>query len=274
MPATTPRGAPYPLGTDNNDGPGAFFALATWTQDRPGIQTLTTAQRDVLTGGNLWVGRVIFNTTTNVMEFWSGSSWAPVGTAGGSGLPVLTTAARNALSGGSLYRGLTIFNSDTGAVEVYYGATTSWRPPWNTPWGEVPSGYVEASTNGTANAVVTGSETDLAGLTVTVSPIANRKLRITGAAWFGSITIAGNVSARLFEAGSAVDDNPMLTLGVGGVVGARFVYHSVAPGGSVIYKLRAGIVGGGGTATRIGQVWERSFVLVEDIGPSGNAPAS
>lgn len=75
MPASTPRGAPYPVATDNNDVPGDIQRLAEWVDLRPGISTLTTVQRDALAGVELWTGRVIFNTTTGLLERWNGAAW-------------------------------------------------------------------------------------------------------------------------------------------------------------------------------------------------------
>jgi hypothetical protein len=66
--ATTPKGAPYPAATDANDVPADLQALATWVDARPGVSPLTTAQRDALTGADLWDGRVIFNLTAVQLE--------------------------------------------------------------------------------------------------------------------------------------------------------------------------------------------------------------
>lgn len=73
--ATTPRGAPYPDTTDQPHGPDQIRLLAEWVDARPGVSPLTTAQRDALTGADLWTGRVIFNLTTVRAEKWNGTSW-------------------------------------------------------------------------------------------------------------------------------------------------------------------------------------------------------
>lgn len=43
-------------------------AIADWLDDHPGIATLTTAERNVLVGVDVWPGRVIFNSTTQQLE--------------------------------------------------------------------------------------------------------------------------------------------------------------------------------------------------------------
>lgn len=62
------KGVPVPEPSDQNDPPAYVGALADWVNDRPGIQSMTTTQRDALTGANLWAGRTIFNTTTQRLE--------------------------------------------------------------------------------------------------------------------------------------------------------------------------------------------------------------
>lgn len=73
---TTPKGAPYPDGSGLvTDGNEAMQALAEWVDGRPGIATLTTAERNALAGAQLWTGRVIYNTTASRHEQWDGSAW-------------------------------------------------------------------------------------------------------------------------------------------------------------------------------------------------------
>lgn len=74
---TTARGAPYPEASDANDYPGRMHDLATWANDRPGIATLTTTQRNALSGAELWAGRHIWNSTTGRLEFYNGTLWLP-----------------------------------------------------------------------------------------------------------------------------------------------------------------------------------------------------
>lgn len=69
MPSTTAKGAPFPLGTDTADTLDTTIeSLAKWVDARPGVSSLTTAQRDALAGTDLWDGRVIWNSTVGRLE--------------------------------------------------------------------------------------------------------------------------------------------------------------------------------------------------------------
>lgn len=69
--ATTTRGVPFPATSDNNATVTWLSSMATWVNDAPGIATLTTTQRDALSGGALWTGRVIYNTTLKQFEYYA-----------------------------------------------------------------------------------------------------------------------------------------------------------------------------------------------------------
>ncbi|NGZ99386.1 hypothetical protein G5V59_00155 [Nocardioides sp. W3-2-3] len=66
--STTAKGAPFPETTDTNDAPARIQALAQWVDARPGVATFTTDERNVLVGTDIWPGRVIFNSTTGLLE--------------------------------------------------------------------------------------------------------------------------------------------------------------------------------------------------------------
>jgi hypothetical protein len=68
--------------------------------------------------------------------------------------------------------GQTIYEKDTGNVLVYYGATTGWKPPWNSTWG----------TLGLANIIDPVSQigstswTSISGLSFPAVPLLNGRL--------------------------------------------------------------------------------------------------
>lgn len=81
MPGTTGKGAPYSLGTDAASTiDNTMQALAEWVDGRPGVASLSTAQRDALAGAELWEWRVIANTTLGQLERYSvgASKWLPI----------------------------------------------------------------------------------------------------------------------------------------------------------------------------------------------------
>ncbi len=74
MGTSTDKGYPYPESTDDDKPRIDIEALALFVSGRPGIQAVTTAQRNELT--ELWAGQVIFNLTTGELQL------NPTGTAG------------------------------------------------------------------------------------------------------------------------------------------------------------------------------------------------
>lgn len=75
---TSPRLAlPYPAGTANNDVPADFAALAA-RLDTVITGAFTTAARDALVGAEVWLGRVIFNSTTNSLNLYTATGWIDV----------------------------------------------------------------------------------------------------------------------------------------------------------------------------------------------------
>lgn len=77
MGATT-KGYPYPDGGDANDVPGDMAALCAVIDSNPGVASMSTATRDGLSGGDLWAGRTIYNTTTSTMQRYTGAAWVTV----------------------------------------------------------------------------------------------------------------------------------------------------------------------------------------------------
>lgn len=109
---TTSRGAPYPDTTDGNNAPADLEALADWVNDRPGIATVTTTQRNALSGVDLWAGRHVWNTTTGRVEYYTGSTWLPTPMPG-------RILGETTISGGGVKTGVSFDDvSATGATFV------------------------------------------------------------------------------------------------------------------------------------------------------------
>lgn len=75
---TTPKGAPYPAPTAPNNVPADLQALATWSDERPGIAPMSAASRAALAGAQRWEGRVVFETDTDRLVIWDGTTWRMV----------------------------------------------------------------------------------------------------------------------------------------------------------------------------------------------------
>lgn len=75
MPETTPLGYPYPEDTDQVDVAGDIQALAEAVDTAPGVVVLNQFQIDSLPPGAIREGRVVFNTTTNALQTFTGDEW-------------------------------------------------------------------------------------------------------------------------------------------------------------------------------------------------------
>jgi len=60
-----------------NFPPEILAKLAQSLELRNSVLPMTQATRDNLTGDDLWVGRAIFNLTTNVLQIWIGTGDEP-----------------------------------------------------------------------------------------------------------------------------------------------------------------------------------------------------
>lgn len=80
--ATTAKGIPYPLGSDDNDAALWFQAMADWLDDVLGAKT--TAQITALSGAARWTGRTVFDSDKGQLMVWDGAFWVIAGGAVGS----------------------------------------------------------------------------------------------------------------------------------------------------------------------------------------------
>jgi hypothetical protein len=172
---------------------------------------------------------------------------------------VCTSATRPA----SPLEGQQIYETDTDRMLTYTTATTTWRQPWNLPWGYI--------TKTTSNASTTGITTEVDVLTVTWTAVANRRYKISLLMHlFQRTTIATPMVA--------ITDNSLTHLQEWqqyAGVDERFTINSfveVSPAsGSVTYRGR--VATSASTIDLNGQTTTRlHYMLVEDMGPAG-APA-
>lgn len=151
--------------------------------------------------------------------------------------------------------------SNDSAEGPYWYNSTSWRLPWNMPWG-----FVGQTTSNAVTAGI-GAVQDL--VTVTFTAIANRRYRLN--AYCAAVTTVAVTNFNLF-----ITDNTPTTLqqcnlsntsaaNAANITG--FCQINVSPGaGSVTYRAR--ISATGGTLTLLGGQMTH-YLLVEDIGPNG-----
>lgn len=127
---TLSRGAQHPEASDGNNAPLWLQRLAQWVNDRPGVATLTTTQRNALTGVDLWAGRVIFNTTLKRLEIYTGSAWT-------GSIPTPGRILANAYLATTPSASVFANSSDDEKVDVPGSALTFTAPASGEVWLEV-----------------------------------------------------------------------------------------------------------------------------------------
>lgn len=161
------------------------------------------------------------------------------------------------------------FKSTTGELFEYQSATTGWTPPWNTAWGEIASATVTASTD-------TGTAIDVAGLTVTVTSVANRKLRyrILGHQ-YNSVAAGAEQDFLLVDGGGVAQiGGTIATVNVATTIAEFFSGFFIENTGGLsaaVRKVRLVAISGG-DAFFFADGTRRGYLTCEDCGPSA-APA-
>lgn len=117
----------------------------------------------------------------------------------------------------------------------------------------------------TANQTGISAETDLTGLTVTITVPVGRRLRITGQARVDAVTTGGHVIGRIKE--GATELTRWLNEDIGAAQAATSNdYAIITPtAGTHTYKLTLEKFNGGNTVTVVAGSTQPAFILVEDI---------
>jgi hypothetical protein len=162
--------------------------------------------------------------------------------------------------------GMATYDTTNNNFEIYTTSATGWRAPWNLPWGRIS--HATSATAMGAGSIGT-TDTDITGITVTVTTVANRYYKITGTCTFDGASNNCDVFLKILQ-GASVQDSTMGYLST--TTPSRLglpITTIVSPGsGSFTFKLQASTsagtirgIGGGATAT--------AKIIVEDIGPNG-----
>lgn len=162
--------------------------------------------------------------------------------------------------------GMTIYETDTDKLLAYTTSTTGWVPPWNMPWGTLA-----AISTTTATTSIGTSLTLLGGLTSTLTPTANRRLKISWLANMSTADTAARAKAVALTDGSgtqlqswyvSTDANLSYT--------GQGVHYMNSTGSSMTWQVRANI--SANTCATNFTSTSPGILVVEDIGPNG-APA-
>jgi len=178
--------------------------------------------------------------------------------------PFATTAARDsAITAPVVGMATYISSNDANEGLLTRSSAGQWRLPWNMPWGRVGSALVGATmTSGTS-----GSMSDLSGLSVTFTAIANRYYKVSmmisnlnsSVAQTINIIFANGSSAQLANCANAY-------LAAGTSTGVSGFMLATPSAGS--FTIKAMAAASSATAATTGSSWT-NWLIVEDIGPAG-----
>lgn len=168
---------------------------------------------------------------------------------------------------GSPSQGDMIYETDTGKTLVYQGATDTWTPPWNTPWG-----WIAEATSTSLSTGAISTATDLLSLTFTA--IANRRYKYTFSGICKTSQSTGQPIVQIMDGSNVVHGSPdEIVTPDPTLAGSTFLgvsYETGIAAGSTTRKMRFTAIGVGGTATFTASADIPFRITVEDVGPNGN----
>lgn len=165
--------------------------------------------------------------------------------------------------------GTVIYETDTDRLLIYTTATTTWRQPWNMPWGYIASAKVTANQTGIT------AVADLTSLTATFTALSTRRYKYSAHLNVTSNTANDYFQAQIADAASSQLFQTLQNTHVtaNNDLGYDFSWFETGVSGSITRKLRLGRAGASaGTLAISASSTQECTFLVEDIGPSG-APA-
>lgn len=177
-----------------------------------------------------------------------------------------TLHARSSSAPSSPSRGDTWLDTDTMELFVYYGSTTGWQLPWNRPWGVVA--YAEKTSSTTS--IGTGGTSLLT--TGSFTAVANRRYRLKGHARISapSTEITAFTNIELSDGSAGYETSSEVLYGGGTCMADPERIMSLSAGST---NLRLFMATSTGTVTNSASTVQRTFLMVEDIGPLSTAPS-
>ena len=162
--------------------------------------------------------------------------------------------------------GMVIYETDTDKMLAYTTATTGWVAPWNMPWGTLAAISTTTATTGIGNSL-----TLLNSLTSTLTPTANRRLKVSWLANMATADTAARAKAVTLTDGSGTQLNTWyMTNDANLNYTGQGVHYMTSTGSSMTWQVRA-IISANTCATNFSSL-NPGILIIEDIGPNG-APA-
>lgn len=149
----------------------------------------------------------------------------------------------------------------TEGPEFYNG--TSWRKPWNMPWGRLANA---TNITGTPQTGIT-TVADLTSCSITFTRVANRLYRTNFVTTMQQVTTGSTPNIILTDGSNTTLHAPGFTTAAAAFATVCAFYEHSGSAGSVTHKLRAATAAG--TLSILHAVNNPSIISIDDIGPAG-----
>lgn len=203
--------------------------------------------------------------TTVVAGTTATASWANANVRDQVVSPFASSAARASAITAPVSGMVSTLTAADATSGIYHYNGTSWRQPWNMPWGIMGTATVTAASSGT-----TGAAVDWSGLAVTWTAVNNRYYRTTLTGLVNTGSTGGDCISLVIRNGStqiagaqAYEINVLHYEGLAAVALESGLSGSQTRKASIINSLGTNTVAGYADTT-----WP-AIIVVEDMGPSG-----
>lgn len=239
-------------------------AAQDFTEANAIASALTTKGDSLWKGGTLSVApaRLAAGTDQQIVRFLAANALGVETTHKGS-LPIFTTTgARDAaIAAPAAGQGNYQDTGDAAEGPWFYNGT-SWRLPWNMPWGRMAS-IADIAANQTGITTVV----DVTGGSLTFTAVTGRYYKFSAISVLIQNTAPGIPELLITDNSNNIKQDVGLNLATGAVQTVTATWLTTIAAGSVTYKLRART--NAGTLTIQAQALQPTQFFVEDIGPSG-----
>lgn len=190
-------------------------------------------------------------------------------------VPQFASAAARSAAIAAPVVGTMSYLTDTGSFEVYYGATTGWRRPWSIPWGLVTPSSGSNPASLTTNQATITTVTDITNLSVTWSALSTRQYRVVLQVQAISSVLDDLMQVLITDSSNNIKAASTVPIrSTNYAVGVQAVGIFSGLSGTTTLKGRVLRQAGTGSGAIYAGATYPSIMFVEDIGPSGNAPAA